>query len=132
MKIAVATNGNTLEDRVSNEFESSTHLLVVETEDRSFEVYQNDIRSCKTGLEMAKIIKECDCEAVITGSIGQVAFEEIADAQITRYMGAGLIAKDALNMMENYQLSIISEYKGGEGLFHIHTHNGSCNCSEED
>lgn len=130
MKIAVATNGETLEDMIVEEFEESTHLLIVETDDLSFEIHKNNIEKDKVGLGMTNIVKESDCEALIIGNIEQPAFELLADAQITRYRGAGYSAKDALVMMDNNRLQLIRNFKGGDETPHLHQ-NCSSNSHEE-
>lgn len=114
MKVAVAINGNTLEDLVAEEFEKSACLLIVETDDLSYEVYQNQEQIDGSGLAMAQKVFDEDCEALISGSIEKLAFEIIADAYITRYLGANYPAKIALELMENNQLELIQEYNGKE------------------
>lgn len=128
MKIALTTGGNTLESKVSEEFEESKYLLIVETDDLSFNFYPYDH---KDPVKMAKKIIECNCEAVITGSIEEAAFEELATAQVTRYYGSNYNAREALNLMEAYKLDYIRDYKGGEGV-HMHHHHHSCDCGEHD
>ncbi|MHB8072437.1 hypothetical protein E4K67_07715 [Desulfosporosinus fructosivorans] len=131
MKIAIATNGDSLKSLVAEEYENSSFLLVVETDDLSFEVYKN--AGCREGseLKITRKIIERGCEALICGSIEQADFEPITQAQVTRYYGAHYSVKDALNLMENYQLDIIREYKGGEGLAHQHDHL-TCNCDDHE
>jgi predicted Fe-Mo cluster-binding NifX family protein len=136
MKIAVATNGNTLTSPVAQEFEQSTHLLIVDMVDLSFKAFENREQEQGSGMEMARTIKEYDCEAVITGSIQEPAFELLAGEQITRYRGAGVTAQEALEMMERLQLELISDYAGNMGRPHEHGHGhghscgGSCDCDE--
>lgn len=129
MKIALATNGNSLNSFVAEEYEDCSFLLVVETDDLSFEVYKNEGHRKGSELVITRKIIERGCEALICGSIEQSDFESIAQAQVTRYYGAHHSVKDALNLMENYQLNIIREYKGGEKLVHKHDHL-TCNCSD--
>jgi predicted Fe-Mo cluster-binding NifX family protein len=133
MKIAIATNGNTLENLVAEEFEKSAFLLIVETDDLSYKVHPNEERIGGSGLAMAKKVIECDCEAAITGSIEQPAFDELAMAQVTRYLGANHRTKDALDLMEAYKLDIIRYYKGGEGMYYDHIHNHhTCDCDHPE
>lgn len=132
MKIAVATDGNSLVSPVAQEFVKSTHLLIVDMESMDFQAFENDGQKDETGLEMAKIVKEYDCEAVITGHIEGEAFELLAGEQITRYNGAGYTAEEALNLMEKLQLELISDYNGSVGAFHGHSCGGSCDCEEDE
>ncbi|NLL52264.1 MAG: hypothetical protein GX248_06120 [Peptococcaceae bacterium] len=129
MLIAVAANGETLEDRVAKRFEDSTCLLIVNMEDMSFEVFKNHSAGSGSGIDMAKIITEKDCEAVITGSIKREAFEELIETQVTRYNGADYTAREALDLMEKYRLDLVRYYEGEDPDFHM-LHRGSCDCSD--
>lgn len=108
-------------------------MLIVNMDDLSFEAFENKEQEKGSGMEMARTIKEYDCEAIITGSIQEQAFEFLAGEQITRYKGAGIAAKEALEMMEKLQLELISDYAGNVGKAHEHGHScggGSCGCDE--
>ncbi|MGI5900950.1 MAG: NifB/NifX family molybdenum-iron cluster-binding protein [Desulfitobacteriia bacterium] len=131
MKIAVATEGNSLDSLVAEEFEKCSHLLVVDFEDFSFEAYENNTDQDSFAMRIAKIVVDTDCEAVITGSIEQPAFDTFVIAQVTRYNGAGIPAKEALIKMDNYELDIIRDFKGGDWFLKMHNHSGSCDCGED-
>jgi predicted Fe-Mo cluster-binding NifX family protein len=131
MKIAVATNGETLENLVPEIFEESPCLLIVETDDMSYSVYQNQEDPKSLGLNLAQFIIEQDCEALISGSIESPAFEVLSGAQITRYFGAAYSAIDALDLMEDYQLEHIRVPNGAEWVPHDHRE-GTCNCGFDD
>lgn len=127
MKIAVASNGNTLEHVIPEEFEKSTYLLIIETDDLRYEVHANDDIG-GSGISMTQTLIASNCEALISGSIDQPAFDVLAIGQITRYWGTGLTAMEALQLMEKYKLDFIRDPKGGEsGLNHDHQ---SCNCDD--
>lgn len=127
MKIAVATKGSTLEDQVPGTFEESAFLLIVETDDGSFEAFKNPEGQGGAGLAMTKEVLRHDCEAVICGTIEKEAFEVLSTAQVTRYLGANCKAKDALNLMDAYELDIIRVPKGE--VYDPNRHNlGPSNC----
>ncbi|NLO96859.1 MAG: hypothetical protein GX091_02085 [Peptococcaceae bacterium] len=132
MKIAVATNGHTLEHTVAEKFEKSTHLLVVEMDDWSFEVYSKDSFPPPAELALVEIIIAKDCEAIITGSMERPSFEALAEQQITRYNGANYSARDALNLMEEYRLDYITTYEGELPMLHFHSSCGGHEHGEED
>ena len=69
MKIAIAVEGETPESLVADTFEDSACLLIVETDDRSYTVFENPDRPGGSGLGMAQKIIEQDCEALISGTI---------------------------------------------------------------
>ncbi len=127
MKIAVATKGSTLEDRVPDAFEESLFLLIVETDDGSFEAFKNPEGRRGAGMAMAKEVLRHDCEAVICGTIEKEAFELLSTAQVTRYMGSNHRASDALRLMDAYELDIIRVPKGE--VYDPNRHNlGPSNC----
>ncbi|MFA5055883.1 MAG: NifB/NifX family molybdenum-iron cluster-binding protein [Dehalococcoidia bacterium] len=127
MKIAIAANGAKMDSLIPDNFEESTFLLIAETDDGSFETFKNPEGQESIGMAMVREILKQDCEAVICGVIEKEAFEELAAAQITRYMGANRSAADALNLMDTYKLDIIRVPKGE--VYDPDTHNhGPANC----
>ena len=135
MKIAITVDGKDLKSLISEEFEKTKHLLIVETDDLSFMSYPNDLDHDSQGMIMAKEIIESNCEAVITGTIEEPAFELLATAQITRYLGTKHSGEEALKLMDAYKLDFIRDFKGGQGTSHKHHHHHnhcSCNCGEND
>ena len=131
MKIAVAANGDTLESMVTEEYENSTYLLVVDMNDLSFRAYPNEERGSSSELGITRRLIEHDSEAVICGSIEQANFDALVAVQVTRYNGANYSVNDALHRMEINQLEIIRDYKGGEGMTHEH-HHYTCSCGNHD
>ncbi|HHW08258.1 MAG TPA: hypothetical protein GXX34_12145 [Clostridia bacterium] len=131
MKIAVATDGNTLTSRVAGEFAKSAYLLIVDMETMDFEAFAHDLEQDELGLDLARLVKEHDCEALITGLIEGEPFELLAAEQITRYRGAGYTAEEALDLMEKLQLEIICDYEGSmEHFFHGHACGAGCDGEE--
>ncbi len=120
MKIAIAANGNTLEDLVPGTFEGSPFLLIVETDDGSYEVYRSPTDEGGAGLALTREIIRQDCEAVISGSIEGPAFRELMIAQVTRYMGASHSAREALDLMDANQLDFIRVPNGEVWVPHRH------------
>jgi len=121
MKIAISANGNTLNDIVPEEFEKSPYLLIVETDDMSYEVFPNPDPD-GLGLEMAEKIVEEDCEALISGTIEKPAFEVLVAAHVTRYYGANTVGKEALDKMEVRKLDFIRVPNGEVWEPHNHSH----------
>lgn len=128
MKIGITTMGKELDSLVSPDFKSSPYCLIVETDNLSFCVYSNAEKCMGEGIAMARAVVDSNCEAVITNRILQPAFDELAGACITRYAGESFSAKDALDLMEAYQLNLIRDYEGADP--HAHDHHGSCDCGE--
>ena len=109
MHIAVTANGENLKSTVSDDFEKAEYLLIVDMPGLEFEAVKNEGLSKD---KLAEKIIEYDCEAVITGKIDPDCFEILAGEGITRYLGTGHKAEDALRMMEDYALNIIRNSEG--------------------
>jgi predicted Fe-Mo cluster-binding NifX family protein len=107
LKIALTTKGKTLESKVSKYFKSCAYLLIVETDDLSIVVFPNNNDNPNTALELAGIIIDQDCEAVITGEIEKTPLNVLADACVSRYSGVNYTVKDALRLLEEQKLAII-------------------------
>jgi len=127
MKIAIAANGNTLEDSIPDTFEESAFLLIVETDDGSYEAFKNPQGKGSAGLAMTREIIKHDCEALISGSIEKQAFDVLMKAQVTRYMGANCRATDALHLMDANKLVFIRVPNGEVWTPYIHNNNAA-NC----
>jgi len=119
MKVAVTANGRDLSSMVYEAFENSPYLIVFETDDDSFEVYEENFTEV--------IVKE-NCEVLITGVIEAPAFEVIAENHITRLVGTSHEVKEAIVMMDRYQLSYIKGYNGEPEHNHDHDHHETSTC----
>jgi predicted Fe-Mo cluster-binding NifX family protein len=127
MKIAVAAKGSTLEDMIPDTFEESAFLLIVETDDGSYEAFRNPEGEEGAGLGMTREIMRHDCEAVICGSIESPAFQELMIAQVTRYLAANCSAAEALRLMDTNRLDFIRVPNGEVWVPHRHDGDSS-NC----
>jgi predicted Fe-Mo cluster-binding NifX family protein len=116
MNIAVAAEGISLESKVSEEFEQCAYLLIVNMDDLSITALKNDESSeNKSGEDLAREVLKNNCEALITGKIKPSAFNILADAYVTRFMGAGSSVQNALELMEKNSLQLIKSCEGAEG-----------------
>ena len=132
MKIAIAADGSTLEAMIPETFEESLFLLIVETDDGSYETFKNQPAKEGAGLAMVKEIMNHDCEALISGTIEKQAFDKLMTAQVTRYLGTNCKAADALHMMDENRLDFIRVPKGEVWVPHIPSNDTSkCKGHEE-
>lgn len=118
MKIAFTSNEGSLDGIVSERFEEGSFLIIVETDNLSLEVYP---KIDEEGLDFVKKIIDNKCEAIITGSIEEAAFEPLASAGITRMKGTGYTIKESLRLMDQIKLEYIRDFRGGKGEHH-HEH----------
>ncbi len=114
MKIALTLNGNTLESKVSDNYDTYQYLLVVSLPDMSSDfIKKNELASAKT---VAQEIINLNCEGIITGNFhSQEAFDILADACITRYLGVGYTGLEALELMNKRSLPLIRNFEGTDG-----------------
>ncbi|WP_088227482.1 NifB/NifX family molybdenum-iron cluster-binding protein [Desulfosporosinus sp. FKB] len=115
MNIAVAADGKSLDSRVSEQFERCSYLLIVNMNDLSITVIKNNKSLEYSSAEsLASEVLKHDCEALITGKIESLAFNILADANVTRFCSAGSSVQNALNLMEKNSLKIIKNFDGTE------------------
>lgn len=116
MNIAVAADGKSLESKVSEEFERCLYLLIVNMDDLSITaVKNNESAESSIGENLAKEVLKYDCEALITGKIkNSAAFDILADACVTRFLGDHNSAENALKLMEKNSLKLLRNYDGTE------------------
>ena len=111
MYLAMAMDGHNLASNVSQRFEDCGYLLIVETDDLSVKVIENKAELSAENL--AQKIIEADCEGVITGMFDHPeAFDVLADACITRYLGSGHSGMKALDLMKKRELKLIRNIEG--------------------
>jgi len=109
MKIAVTAEDKSLDSQVSDKFEKCLYLLIVNMNDLSITAIKNDESS---GEDLANEVLKHDCEALITGDIQPKAFDILADAFVTRYLGVGHSVQKALELMEERLLELIKTFDG--------------------
>ncbi|MGC7873295.1 NifB/NifX family molybdenum-iron cluster-binding protein [Desulfosporosinus sp. SYSU MS00001] len=115
MNIAVATDGKSLDSKVSEQFERCSYLLIVNMNDLSITVIKNNKSlECSSAESLASEVLKYDCEALITGKIESLAFNILADANVTRFFSAGSSVQNALDLMEKNSLKIIKNFDGTE------------------
>ena len=123
MKIAVMSTLPNLDGVVTDTFETSPALLIIETDDGSI----CSVTQSSDPMEYSKKIVDSWCEAVVCGvHIGKECFEPIADACITRYDGAGLNVLVAARKADRGVIPIIPEYEGGPGCSGGSCDEGDC------
>ena len=113
MLIAVAANGREAAALVSESYEESRSLLIIETDSDTIEAAYD--AQDADGLFFAERTLAHDCEAVVCGTMEKPGFEAIAANSITRYYGAGLPALEAAHAAEDNHLPLTTDHIGGSG-----------------
>jgi len=80
MKIAFATNGNDLKDKIALHFGRAENFLIYDTEKETFEVFENPELKGK-GLP-PDFLKSKNINIVIVFSLGPMAFEKFKNYKI--------------------------------------------------
>ncbi|WP_373484171.1 hypothetical protein [Acetobacterium sp.] len=111
MKIAMTTNGKTLDSLISDNFDANQKFLVVKISDMSTEeiAISNDL----TAADLAQKVIDLNCEGIITGNfLSEKAFDLLADGCVTRYLGSGYSVAEAIKLMEKRTLPLIRNFEG--------------------
>ncbi|MFT5697454.1 MAG: putative Fe-Mo cluster-binding NifX family protein [Desulforhopalus sp.] len=123
MNIAITVDGDLMTSPVSEQFERCTNLLIVNVDTAQVTTIYNPKESDEiAGDRLAQKVLEYDCEAVITGLIRSTAFEVLAGACVTRFLGIGHNAGPALELMDSNSLDLIRDADGGTGCGGSHHH----------
>jgi len=119
MKIAVSSSGKDLDSLIDPRFGRCAYFLMVETDDMSFEVFDNQSIASGggAGVQSAQFISSKGAEAVITGNCGPNAVKTLAAAGIEVFLENTGIVKKVLQKFKDGDLtstnmSNVSEYSG--------------------
>lgn len=84
MKIAVSSSGNDLNSMLDPRFGRCAYFLIIDPEDMSFEVFDNQSasQSSGAGIQAAQSLADKNVTAVITGHVGPNAAQTLSAAGI--------------------------------------------------
>jgi predicted Fe-Mo cluster-binding NifX family protein len=122
MKIAVSSSGKNLDSLIDPRFGRCAYFLLVETDDMSFEVFDNQSMASGggAGIQSAQFISSKGAKAVITGNCGPNAVKTLAAAGIEVFLENTGIVREVLQKFKNKELTSTdianaSEYSGLAG-----------------
>jgi predicted Fe-Mo cluster-binding NifX family protein len=122
MKIAVSSKGKDLDALIDPRFGRCEYFLLVNTDDMSFEVFDNQSMSLGggAGIQSAQFISSKGAKAVITGNCGPNAVKTLAAGGIEVFLGNTGIVREVLQKFKNGELTstnlaIAPEYNGLAG-----------------
>ena len=106
MKIAISSNGKDLDALIDPRFGRCAYFLIIETDDMSFQVFDNQSISLGggAGIQSAQFISSKEAKAVITGNCGPNAVKTLAAAGIKVFLGNTGIIKETLQKFKNGEL----------------------------
>jgi len=105
MKIAVSSSGRDLDSQVDSRFGRCACFVIVETDDMSFEAFDNESIALGggAGIQAAQFVASKGAGAVITGNCGPNAVQTLSSAGIKVFVGQSGTVRE-----------IVERYKKGE------------------
>lgn len=111
MKIAITSNGNTLDSQVDLRFGRTIGFIIYNCDDDSFEFVDNNQNLNATqgaGIQAAQNVVNQNVEAIITGHCGPKAFTVLSSANVKVYTGAKGNVKEAIEKFKKAELTEIN------------------------
>jgi predicted Fe-Mo cluster-binding NifX family protein len=98
MKLVVTSTGADLDSPVDPRFGRAQHLLLVETDDMTFQAMPNPAAQSAGGAgpQAAQAVAAAGAQAVITGNVGPNAHRALSAAGLKVYIGATGTAREAV------------------------------------
>jgi len=107
MKIAFATDGNNLSDKVALHFGRAKNFLIYDTENKSFEIFENPEIE---GKELPPdFLKSQNVEVVIAFSLGPRAFEKFKNYKIKVFKAIEGMILENIEKFKEGKLKAISK-----------------------
>ena len=112
MKIAVTSTGTDLDSQVDPRFGRASYILIVDSEDFSFEVIDNkdNVNALKgAGIQAASMLGDKGAEVLLTGFCGPNAFKVLKAAKIGVANDARGLVRDAVKAYLGGKLPLSDE-----------------------
>jgi predicted Fe-Mo cluster-binding NifX family protein len=112
MKIAVTTDGDSLDAALDTRFGRASRFLIVDTEKKSFSVVDNiqNLNAAQgAGIQSALMVLSTGATAVITGHCGPKAFRVLHQAGINIYNSKAKTVREALSLFMDGKLIVAAE-----------------------
>ena len=111
MKVAVSSNGDSLETQLDPRFGRCAFFLVVNPDDMSFEAFNNESAAQKggAGIQAAQFLASQGVDAVITGNCGPNAVQTLSAAGVELFAGQAGTVKEVVERFKMGNLGPTSE-----------------------
>jgi len=98
MKIAVSSSGKDLDSQVDPRFGRCAYFVIVETDDMSFEAFDNENVALGggAGIQSAQFVASKGAKAVITGNCGPNAVQTLSVSRIDVFVGNSGTVKEVI------------------------------------
>jgi predicted Fe-Mo cluster-binding NifX family protein len=106
MKLAVSSYGKDLNAELDPRFGRCAYFLIVDPDDMSFEVFDNESGSLSggAGIQSAQFVASKGVNAVITGNYGPNAAQTLSAAGIELFLGQSGIIKEVVDRFKKGSL----------------------------
>ncbi len=106
MKLAASATGKELDSQIDPRFGRSAYFIIIETDDMSFEAFENENIGMNTGagISSANFVVSKDAKALLTGNCGPKAMQVFSAAGIDVFTGHTGTVKNAV---ENYKKGLL-------------------------
>ena len=103
MKIAISSMGTDLDAQVDPRFGRCAHFIIVETDDMSFEAFDNENTALGggAGIQSAQFVASKGAKVIITGNVGPNAVSTLSAAGIQLVTGQMGTVREAI---EDYKI----------------------------
>ena len=100
MKVAVSSSGKDLNAQLDPRFGRCAFFMIVETDDMSFEAFDNESMSLGggAGIQSAQFVASKGAKAVITGNCGPNAVQTLSAAGLELFTGQAGTVKEAVEI----------------------------------
>jgi predicted Fe-Mo cluster-binding NifX family protein len=111
MKIAVSSQGKNLESPLDPRFGRCAYFLIVETDDMSFEAFNNENMSLGggAGIQSAQFVASKGVKAILTGYCGPNATRTLSAAGVELYVGQTGTVKETIEKYLRNELKATTE-----------------------
>jgi len=98
MKIAVSSSGNDLDSQIDPRFGRCAYFVIVETDDMSFEVFNNENIALGggAGIQSAQFVASKGAGVVITGNCGPNAVQTLSASKVEVFVGQSGTVREAI------------------------------------
>jgi len=119
MNVIVSSKGSDVDTEISPVFGRAKYYLLVNTEDSSFESYENPAidQSGGAGIHAAQFVLKKNPDAVISSSIGPNAYEVLTAASMSCYTAEEGSVREIVEAFNRGELNLMSAANAG-------SHNG--------
>ncbi|RLB37387.1 MAG: dinitrogenase iron-molybdenum cofactor biosynthesis protein, partial [Deltaproteobacteria bacterium] len=111
MKVAVSSTGKDLDSQIDPRFGRCAYFLIIDTDDMSFEVFDNENIALGggAGIQSAQFVASKGAKVVITGNCGPNAVRTLNAAGIEVIVGQSGTVREAVERFRKGQLNPSSE-----------------------